>query len=251
MNQHMRPDPWRSSMWARSSAPWRQDRRYRHTRVEPLPVHQWSEVAQLEADLGAFWHGLRLSPYAIYTDALLMVLIAQGINPGDAVICPSFTFCATGEVVALTGAAGLCRCRQVTFNMDIASLKRGSSRRAQAGTEAESHYSIDLFGQSADHNTIADVAKSEGVFVLDDTRSVIRGDLQRGAGSAPSGLAGYEPSRPNRFARLLAMAARSSLTMPRLADRFARYCACTVRGPKYDNVRLGLTARLDTMQATI
>src|SRR3954465_336270 len=56
------------------------------------------EVAQLEADLAAFSGAQQVVACASGTDALLMVLLATGIGPGDAVICPSFTFCATGEV---------------------------------------------------------------------------------------------------------------------------------------------------------
>src|SRR4051812_44908038 len=57
------------------------------------------EVAQLEINLGAYTGAKHAISCASGTDALLMVLLAKGIGPGDAVICPSFTFCATGEVV--------------------------------------------------------------------------------------------------------------------------------------------------------
>ena len=53
------------------------------------------------------------------TDALLMVLMAKQVGPGDAVLCPSFTFCATGEAVALTGATPVfVDVDEATFNMD-------------------------------------------------------------------------------------------------------------------------------------
>src|ERR1041384_6598351 len=63
------------------------------------------EVAQLELALAAFTGAKHVVSCASGTDALLMVLMAKGIGPGDAVLCPSFTFCAPGEAVALTGAA--------------------------------------------------------------------------------------------------------------------------------------------------
>src|ERR1044072_9094916 len=62
------------------------------------------EVAQLESALAAFCGAKHVVSCASGTDALLMVLMAKGVGPGDAVLCPSFTFCATGEAVALTGA---------------------------------------------------------------------------------------------------------------------------------------------------
>ena len=62
------------------------------------------EVTQLEADLAAFCGAKHVIACSSGTDALLMVLMAKGVGKGDAVLCPSFTFCATGEVVALLGA---------------------------------------------------------------------------------------------------------------------------------------------------
>src|SRR6516164_5624276 len=62
------------------------------------------EVTQLEAELAAFSGAKHVVSCSSGTDALLMVLMAKGVGPGDAVLCPSFTFCATGEAVALTGA---------------------------------------------------------------------------------------------------------------------------------------------------
>src|ERR1700710_1314174 len=83
------------------------------------------EVAQLEADLAAFCGAKHVIACASGTDALLMVLMAKGVGPGDAVICPSFTFCATGEVVALAGATPVfVDVDETTFNMNVESLKR-------------------------------------------------------------------------------------------------------------------------------
>src|SRR6201988_377143 len=62
------------------------------------------EVRELEAALAAFCGARHAVSCASGTDALLLVLMAKGIGPGDAVICPSFTFCATAEVIALVGA---------------------------------------------------------------------------------------------------------------------------------------------------
>src|SRR3954451_22827932 len=84
------------------------------------------EVARLEAELAAFSGARHVVSCASGTDALLMVLMAKGIGPGDAVLCPSFTFCATGEVVALLGATPLfVDVDETTFNMDVESLERG------------------------------------------------------------------------------------------------------------------------------
>src|SRR5947199_717721 len=84
------------------------------------------EVAQLESALAAFSGAKHVVSCASGTDALLMVLMAKGVGPGDAVLCPSFTFCATGEAVALTGATPVfVDVDEATFNIDTASLTRG------------------------------------------------------------------------------------------------------------------------------
>ena len=87
------------------------------------------EVTQLEAALAAFSGAKHVVTCASGTDALLMVLMAKGVGRGDAVLCPSFTFCATGEVVALTGATPVfVDVDEATFNIDADSLRNAASR---------------------------------------------------------------------------------------------------------------------------
>src|SRR3954452_13543929 len=126
------------------------------------------EVGQLEAALAAFSGAKHVIACASGTDALLMVLMARGVGQGDAVFCPSFTFCATGEVVAITGAVPVfVDVDQATFNMDVNSLRRGIATARKRGLTPKAVMPVDLFGQSADHDSIAAVAEAEGLFVLD------------------------------------------------------------------------------------
>ena len=91
------------------------------------------EVARLEADLAAFSGAKHVVACASGTDALLMVLMAKKIGPGDAVICPTFTFCATGEVVALLGATPVfVDVDETTFNIDLASAQGTASQRRKS-----------------------------------------------------------------------------------------------------------------------
>src|ERR1700689_4752209 len=127
------------------------------------------EVTGLEAALAAFSGARHVVSCASGTDALLMVLMARNVGRGDAVMCPSFTFCATGEAVALTGASPVfVDVDEATFNMDAASLKRGVAEAKKQGLKPKAVIPVDLFGQSADHDAIAAVAEAEGLFVLDD-----------------------------------------------------------------------------------
>src|SRR5260370_42170701 len=83
------------------------------------------EVAQLEAELAVFSGARHVVTCASGTDALLMVLMAKCGGGGDAGFCPSFTFSATGEAVALTGATPVfVDVDAATFNMDLNSRKR-------------------------------------------------------------------------------------------------------------------------------
>src|SRR5438128_3605696 len=113
------------------------------------------EVGQLEAELAAFSGARHVVTCASGTDALLMVLMAKNVGPGDAVLCPSFTFCATGEAVALVGATPVfVDVDEATFNMDPASLKRGIATARARGLKPRAVIVVDLFGQSADHDSI-------------------------------------------------------------------------------------------------
>ena len=127
------------------------------------------EVTQLEAELAAFCGAKHAVACASGTDALLMVLMAKDIGRGDAVICPTFTFCATGEVVVLLGATPVfVDVDEATFNIDTGSLKRGIATARKRGLKPKAVMPVDLFGQPADHDAIAAVAEAEGLFVLDD-----------------------------------------------------------------------------------
>src|ERR1700719_3104490 len=111
------------------------------------------EVTKLEAELADFSGAKHVVSCASGTDALLMVLMAKSVGRGDAVLCPSFTFCATGEAVALTGATPLfVDVGEATFNMDAASLKRGIATARTLGLKPRGVIAVDLFGQSADHD---------------------------------------------------------------------------------------------------
>src|SRR5580704_4636871 len=123
------------------------------------------EVTQLEAALAAFSGAKYVVTCASGTDALLMVLMAKGVGRGDAVLCPSFTFSATGEAVALSGATPVfVDVDESTFNMDAASLKRGIATARQRGLKPRAIVPVDLFGQAADHDAVTAVAEAEGLF---------------------------------------------------------------------------------------
>jgi dTDP-4-amino-4,6-dideoxygalactose transaminase len=209
------------------------------------------EVAQLEAELAAFSGARHVVTCASGTDALLMVLMARGVGRGDAVLCPSFTFCATGEAVALTGATPVfVDVDEATFNMDAKSLKRGIATATRLGLKPKAVIPVDLFGQSADHDAIAAIAEAEGIFVLDDAAQAF-GASYKGRRLGSFGLAtatSFFPAKP------LGCFGDGGAIFTDDAELAATLRSIRVHGQgfdKYDNVRLGLTGRLDTMQAAI
>src|ERR1700761_6797982 len=209
------------------------------------------EVTQLEAELAAFSGAKHVVTCASGTDALLMVLMAKGLGRGDAVLCPSFTFCATGEAVALTGATPVfVDVDDATFNMDADSLKRGIATAKQQGLKPKAVIPVDLFGQSADHDAVAAVAAAEGLFVLDDAAQGFGASYK----GRKLGTAGHATATSFFPAKPLGCFGDGGAIFTDDADLAATLRSIRVHGQgsdKYDNVRLGLTGRLDTMQAAI
>ena len=130
---------------------------------------QGPEVRALEADLAAFCGARHAIGCSSGTDALLLVLMAWGIGPGDAVICPAFTFCATAEVVARVGATPVMADVEAdTFNIDPASCERAVATAKRLGLRPKAMIPVDLFGLPADHDALAALARTHGLLILDD-----------------------------------------------------------------------------------
>jgi dTDP-4-amino-4,6-dideoxygalactose transaminase len=209
------------------------------------------EVTQLEAALAAFSGAKHVVTCASGTDALLMVLMAKGVCPGDAVLCPSFTFSATGEAVALTGATPVfVDVDEATFNMDAESLKRGVASARKAGLKPVGVIPVDLFGQSADHDAVAAVAESEGLFVLDDAAQGF-GASYKGRRLGTFGIATATSFFPAKPLGCFGDGGAIFTDDAKLAETLRSIRVHGQGADKYDNVRLGLTGRLDTMQAAI
>jgi dTDP-4-amino-4,6-dideoxygalactose transaminase len=252
MNQHLRPNP---IPFIDIAA---QRRRLGHSVDEAVArvlAHcqfiNGPEVAELEAALAAFCGAKHVVTCASGTDALLMVLMAKGVGRGDAVLCPSFTFCATGEVVALTGATPVfVDVDEATFNIDAASLKRGIATAKRLGLKPRAVIPVDLFGQSADHDAISAVAEAEGLFVLDDAAQAF------GASYKGRRLGGFGVITATSFfpAKPLGCFGDGGAIFTDDAEFAQTLRSVRVHGQgldKYDNIRIGMTARLDTIQAAV
>src|ERR1700730_6946226 len=252
MNQHLRPEP---LQFIDIAAQRRRLGKSIDEAVSRVLTHcqfiNGPEVTQLEAALAAFSGARHVVTCASGTDALLMVLMAKGVGRGDAVLCPSFTFCATGEAVALAGAVPVfVDVDEATFNIEANSLKRGIATARRLGLKPKAVMPVDLFGQSADHDAIGLVAQAEGLFVLDDAAQAF-GASYKGRRLGTFGLVtatSFFPAKP------LGCFGDGGAIFTDDAELAATLRSIRVHGQgsdKYDNVRLGMTGRLDTMQAAI
>ena len=209
------------------------------------------EVAAFEAALAAYCGARHVVSCASGTDALMLVLMARGIGPGDAVICPAFTFCATAEVVVLVGATPVFADVDAdTFNIDAASIKRAVVTAKRHGLKPKVLIPVDLFGLPADYDAITAVAKTEGLFVLDDAAQGFGATYKgRKLGALADATAtSFFPSKP------LGCYGDGGAVLtddPALVDVLKSLRVHGQGSDKYDNVRIGMTSRLDSIQAAV
>jgi dTDP-4-amino-4,6-dideoxygalactose transaminase len=209
------------------------------------------EVRALEAELAAFCGARHAVSCASGTDALVLVLMALGVGPGDAVICPSFTFTATAEVVALVGATPVfADVEEASFNLDPESLRRACATAHGLGLRPRAVIPVDLFGQPADYRRISSVAEAEGLFVLDDAAQSFGATYQnrRIGALAPATATSFFPAKP------LGCYGDGGAVLTDDEELAQVMRSVRVHGEgrdKYDCVRIGLNGRLDTIQAAV
>jgi dTDP-4-amino-4,6-dideoxygalactose transaminase len=209
------------------------------------------EVKQFEADLSAFCGAKHVISCANGTDALALVLMAKSVKPGQAILCPSFTFAATAEVVAWLGAVPIfVDCLPETFNMDPASLEFGINTARQLGLKPVGVIPVDLFGQPADYDAIEAICAREDLWILCDAAQSF-GASYRGRKLGTIGAAtstSFFPAKP------LGCYGDGGAVFTNDDELAVIMRSLRVHGQgsdKYDNVRIGMNGRLDTMQAAV
>jgi dTDP-4-amino-4,6-dideoxygalactose transaminase len=178
--------------------------------------------------------------------------MAYGVGPGDAVFVPSFTFFASAECISTVGATPVfVDVDPDTFNIDPESLERVIAKtKADGKLNPRGIIAVDLFGLAADYNAIAGIAKQHDLFVLEDAAQAFGAEYHgRRAGTLGDVAAtSFFPAKP-----LGCYGDGGALFV---ADgEFADLCkSIRIHGQgtdRYDNVRLGMTGRLDTIQAAV
>lgn len=186
------------------------------------------------------------------TDALLMPLMAKNIKAGDAVFCPSFTFAATAEVVALAGATPVfIDIDPTTYNLDITSLKNAIAMvKKENILKPKAIISVDLFGLPADYEAIRVIARENNLIIIEDAAQSIGGCTSEAMCGALGdiGATSFYPAKPlGCFGDGGAMFTNSDEEAEILRSILFHGKGKT----KYDNLRVGLNSRLDSIQAAI
>ncbi|WP_028587556.1 DegT/DnrJ/EryC1/StrS family aminotransferase [Desulfocurvus vexinensis] len=221
------------------------------------------EVDELERELAAFTGVRHAIGCSSGTDALLLALMAHGVGPGDAIFLPPFTFVATAEVVALLGATPVfVDVDPETFNIDPEALRlalraldmgdpgkyplpAGVGRLTPRGV-----IPVDIFGLSADYAAIQSLADKHGLFVLQDAAQSF-GGLYHGKRCGAMGHVGATSFFPAKPLGCYGDGGAVFTDDDELAALMRSLLFHGKGGHKYDNDRIGINGRLDTLQAAI
>lgn len=209
------------------------------------------EVATLEKQLSEFCGAKHALTCANGTDALGLALMALGLKAGQGVFAPSFTFAATAEVIAWFGATPIfVDVQEDTFNMDPASFAVGIDTARRLGIQPVGVIPVDLFGQPAAYDEILAIAKAHELWVLCDAAQSFGANYK----GVPVGTFGDLTTTSFFPAKPLGCYGDGGAIFLDNDDTSAVLKSLRVHGQgsdKYDNVRIGMNARLDTIQAAV
>lgn len=223
------------------------------------------EIRELERKLAEFAGVQHALACASGTDALLLVLMALEVGPGDAVLTTPFTFIATAEVISLLGATPVfVDIDPATFNLDPQALDQAlralrtrdpslhplPRRSSLEALKPKVVIPVDLFGLPADYDAIQEVADRYGLFVLEDAAQSF-GAVYKGRKACSLGQAAATSFFPAKPLGCYGDGGAVFTNDEALAEKAASLRVHGQGSDKYDNVRIGLNARCDTLQAAI
>jgi dTDP-4-amino-4,6-dideoxygalactose transaminase len=209
------------------------------------------EVQRLERALAEFSGVKHVIACSNGTDALALSLRARGFGSGDAVFVPSFTFAATAEPVSLLGATPVfVDVLPDTFNIDPQSLKAGIATARASGLRPKAVIAVDLFGQPADYDALAPIISEHKLWLLADAAQSF-GARYRGLRVGEIGAMATTSFFPAKPLGCYGDGGAIFTGDDALADAVLSLRMHGKGKDKYDNVRIGMNARLDTIQAAI
>ena len=213
-----------------------------------------AEIAELEKQLAEYAGVKHALACSSGTDALLMALMALGIGPGDAVFTTPFTFFATVETIALVGATPVfADIDEATYNIAPAKLEEAILKVEREGKlKPKAIIPVDLFGLTADYKAIKPLADAHGLAIIEDACQAF-GAVDPSGKRAPSlgtiGCTSFFPAKP------LGCYGDGGAVFTDDDALYDKMYSILVHGrsseDRYNNVRLGLNARCDTIQAAV
>ena len=209
------------------------------------------EVTALETRLADYAGTTHCISCSSGTDALILALISLGLKPGQGVIVPSFTFAASAEVMPVLGAIPVfAEVQADTYNLDPESLTVAFATARESGIEVVGIIGVGLFGQPADYSAIMKFARANDLWVVDDAAQSFGAQWQgtRVGMLADITCTSFFPAKPLGCYG----DGGAVFTNDDLQAEIMRSCRIHGMGKtRYDNVRIGMTARLDTIQAAV
>lgn len=186
------------------------------------------------------------------TDALLLALMALGIKEGDAVFVPDFTFFSTAEIVPWVGATPVfVDVRKDTFNIDCAELEKEIAYvRENTILVPKAVIAVDLFGQPAEFDKIRKIAKDNNMYVIEDAAQGFGGSIgmKKACSFGDISTTSFFPAKPlGCYGDGGAVFTDNS----EWAKKIRSLCVHGKGEDKYDNIRIGMNSRLDTLQAAV
>lgn len=210
------------------------------------------QVKELEQQLAEYVGVKHCLTCANGTDALTLALKAWGVGPGDAVFVPDFTFFASAEVVALEGATPIfVDVDDATFNIDVVSLEKAISQTLADGKlTPKVIVAVDLFGLPANYPAVKAIAQQYGLLILEDGAQGFGGSIngKRSCSFGDISTTSFFPAKPLGCYGDGGAVFTDNDEWAQLMNSYRVHGKGT---DKYDNVRIGMNSRLDTLQAAI
>ena len=210
------------------------------------------EVFELERKLAEYCGAKYAVTCSSGTDALLMALMAINLRPGDVVLTTPFSFIATAEVIALLGAVPVfVDIEPDTYNIDPEKLDKTVLKlKGNEKNHVRCIIPVDIFGLPADFEKIIEVAKFHGLYVIEDAAQGFGGALgeNKACHLADIGTTSFFPAKP------LGCYGDGGAIFTDDDKIYEKLASIRVHGKgsgKYDNVRIGINGRLDTIQAAV
>lgn len=210
-----------------------------------------TEVSTLEEELVEYVGSKHCITCGNGTDALQLALMAWNIGPGDAVIVPDFTFFSSGEVVSAVGATPVfIDIIEDTFNIDASQIESAVKIAKDAGLTPKVVVAVDLFGQPADYVAIKKECERFNLLILEDGAQGFGGSIngQMACSFGDIATTSFFPAKP---LGCYGDGGAIFTNDDEWAELIRSYAIHGKGSMKYDNVRIGMNSRLDTIQAAI